>query len=183
MRWGDLCAAALQPGPGRVDLRAGPLRWARAGPLRWARPCPAAAAFLSSIHRCSVVSPTRARIDASEQARTGDREQARTGTGRPRGRVSSGCAQVTSRADRTGCAVCAAALSKTVLDTSELVLSISRGDRESRLRLQHAAHGSPRDAGEVGRLLFQSEWYVSMQLFRCSSAAQNYNYNKRQRCS
>jgi hypothetical protein len=100
VRWGDLCAAALQPGPGRVDLRAGPLRWARAGPLRWARPCPAAAAFLSSIHRCSVVSPTRARIDASEQARTGDREQARTGTGRPRGRVSSGCAQVTSRADR-----------------------------------------------------------------------------------
>ena len=66
MQKGDRCAAALQPGPARADLRAGP--GLALGPARRQQPCPATA-FLSSIRRCSVLAPTRARIrvDASEQ--------------------------------------------------------------------------------------------------------------------
>ena len=90
-----LCAAALQPGPTRADLRAGPVRRARRKAM---------SGVSIFIKRCSMQcdradsrASTRARIDASSmQARAA----LRSPHAAPRGRVSSGCAQATYLADR-----------------------------------------------------------------------------------
>ena len=109
-----LCAAALQPGPTRSDLRAGPVRRARRKAM---------SGVSIFIKRCSMQcdradsrASTRARIDASEQHAGPHR--APVAARRSRGR--SGCAQATCLTDRAGCyvprrpCVRAAALSETV---------------------------------------------------------------------